>query len=696
MAFDSLWPPRSRRAANCAANHRIGRVCLVWLASLAAFPAAALAEVVQVQIEQRESFAEGHAFDRSGPYERIRGKIRLEVDPEAEVNARIADLQRAPRNARGRVEFRTDFDLLKPVDPQRGNRRLFYDVNNRGNKLALGAFNNRGGNDPRTLADAGNGFLMREGYSILWCGWNGDVRPGEGRLTMELPIATDNGEPLTGRVHAEICVNAPAFSQPIAWGNSEPSPSVSLDNAGATLTMQPSADAMPVEVPRTEWAFARFENGTAIPDPRQVYVKAGFRPGWLYELVYTARDPRVTGLGFAAVRDVVSFFRHAAGDSPERSNPLAGAIERAYVFGISQSGRFIHHFVFEGFNADEAGRTVFDGALAHVGGGGRGYFNHRFAQTTRHGSQHEEVLFPSEMFPFTTVPQEDPVTGERGEILARARARGTVPKLFFTETSTEYWCRAASLLHTDVTGETDLGLDPQVRLYFVTGAQHGVSASSDRGMYQNPVNVLDHRPILRALLVAMDRWVTTGAEPPVSRLPRIDAGTLIPLETWRQQMPVIPSVNLPQAFYVPRRLDFGPRFSSEGIADFVPPRVGPAYRTLVPAVDRDGNELAGIRLPDVAVPLATYTGWNVRGVAAGAPGALGRWSGSYLPFARTREEREKSGDPRLSVRERYPTRAAYLAQMTAAALALADEKLLLAEDVVSILRTAGGRGLWDE
>jgi hypothetical protein len=393
---------------------------------------------------------------------------------------------------------------------------------------------------------------------------------------------------------------------------------------------------------------------------------------------------------------VVSHLRYAANDAEGSANPLAGLIERAYTFGISQSGRFIHHFVYEGFDLDERGQVVFDGALAHVGGGGRGWFNHRFAQTTRHGSQHEDILSPSDTFPFTSVPQEDRVTGQRGDILARARARGAVPKMFFTETSTEYWARAASLLHTDVTGETDVGLDPQVRLYFITGAQHGNAASSDRGIYKNPVNILDHRPVLRALLTALDRWVTIGAEPPASRYPRIADGTLIDFEAYRRTAPSIPGVSVPAAFYVPVRLDFGPRFASDGIADIVPPRVGPAFRTLVPAVDLDGNELAGIRLPDVAAPLATYAGWNQRDAAAGAEGALGRWSGSYLPFARTAADRAQSRDPRLSIRERYPTREAYLLRVADAALTLQADRFLLDEDVVAIQRAAADRQLWDK
>ena len=672
-------------------------VCACWTTALLTLAGTSLlGEVVRLEVERRESFADGRSFGHSGPYELLSGRLYLEVDPLHPANGRVTDLPRAPRNAAGRVEFWTDFFLLKPVDPSRGNRRLFYGVNNRGNKLALGAFNGRRSNDPRTLADAGNGFLMRQGYSVLWCGWNGDVRPGGGRMLIELPVASDGGATITGKIHAEICVDSQAYSQPFYWGNSDPYPSVSLDNGSATLSVRASRSEPATEVPRDQWAFARWESGKAIPDPKHLHVRGGLRRGWLYELVYVGKDPRVTGLGFVAVRDVVSFFRHGSSDRRGVANPLGGSIERAYVFGISQSGRFIHHFIYEGFNADEESRQVFDGAISHVGGGGKGMFNSRFAQTTRHGSHHEDHLYPSDVFPFTSVSQEDPVTGERGDILARARASGNVPKIFFTETSTEYWARAGSLLHTDVDGRRDVETDPSVRLYFFSGAQHGVSSSPERGIYENPRNILDHHPLLRALLVALDRWVSRGDEPPPSSYPRIADGTLVDVAAWRSGFPEIPGVRLPRSCYTPRRLDFGPRWSTEGIADHVPPRVGRAFRTLVPAVDEDGNERAGIRLPEVAVPVATFAGWNTRSASVGAEGMLARWSGSHWPLPRTPEERRQAGDPRPSVIERYPTRRDYLARVTEAALDLERRGFLLEEDVVEILRRAAARRLWGD
>lgn len=672
-------------------------VLLVWV------PAGpAEAAVVRVEITERTPFAEGYEFEHTGAYERIVGRMHIEVDPDDPANAMIHDLKCAPRNERGRVACWTDFFLLKPLDPKRGNGRVLYDVSNRGNKLAMETFNGARSNNPTTLADAGDGFLMRRGYCVLWTGWNGDVQAdGTDRLLAGLPIACDDaGRPITGRAHAEICTKQKVTSQPFfwsPWGTSAAYPSASLDNGTATLTMRARREDEGVEVPRDRWAFGRWEDGRVIPDPTQLYVQDGFRPGWLYDLVYTAEAPRVTSLGLAALRDTVSFFRYAEQDDKGFANPLAGGIEHAYIFGISQSGRLTHHFIYAGFNADESGRMIFDGALAHVPGAGKGMFNHRFRMTTVYGTYHQDNLSGSESFPLAPTPQTDPVTGRQGDTLALARAQGCVPKMIFTQTSTEYWSRAASLLHTDVEGTRDMELPDNVRVYLIAGAQHLGGGPHTPGDCQQPRNVLNDRPpILRAMLVALDRWVSGRGEPPASRCPCLADGTLVDLDTWRRAFPQIPGVNLPDDYYRPCRLDFGPRFESEGIADIVPPTMGAPFRPLLPAVDTDGNERAGVRLPDVAVPLGTYTGWNLRTAAAGPEGILTRLDGMYLPFATTEQERRESQDPRPSVRRRYPTRAAYLAKMTDATLKLQHEGFLLPEDVTAILTTAAQRDFWDD
>ena len=659
------------------------------------------AEVVRTQIDRRQPFASGHRFGRTGVYEIIAGRLFYEVNPEHSANGRITDLKRAPRNENGKVEFWSDFFLLTPADPAKGNGRLIYDVHNRGNKLALWTFNEGlRSNEPATLEHAGNGFLLRAGYTLLWTGWNGDVAAdGTGRLLAGLPVAAqEDGTPITARNYVEISVDEKTHSRPFfwsPWGTSQAYPATNLDNANAVLTMRPSRTARAVEVPRDRWAFARWENDQVVPDATSVYVKQGFRPGWLYELVYTARDPRVSGLGLAGLRDAVSFFRFAKSDAADPKNPLAGTIDSAYIFGISQSGRLVHHFLYEGLNLDVANRSVFDGAILHVAGAGKGLFNYRFAMATVYGTCQRGNLYPADFFPFAPMPQVDSITGEKGDSLSRLRKRGKVPKIFFVQTATEYWSRAASLLHTDVTGKRDLVLDPNVRIYSIAGTQHLGGGPTDRGICQHPRNPLRHRgPVLRALLVAMDRWVTADEPPPPSRYPRIADGTLVDLATFRTQFPQIPGVGLPEQLYQPLRLDPGPSWHTDGIATTVPPTVGPAYQTLVPAVDQDGNELAGIRLPDVEVPLATYMGWNLRAQQYGAGGVLAGLHGSYIELAKTLDERRKSKDPRLSIHERYPTREAYLTRYADAVLDLREDRFLLEEDALELLKQAAARKLW--
>lgn len=670
------------------------QVLCVFVTLLVVGPASA--EVVRIQIDKREPFAAGHKFGRSGAYESLEGRLFFEVEPGAAANARITDLGLAPTNERGKVEFQADFFLLKPVDAARGNGCLLYDVHNRGNKLALWTFNEgERTNEPSGAEHAGNGFLLEHGYSVLWTGWDGDVaEDGNHRLLAELPIATnEDGKPITGRNYVEISTDEPAQSQAFfwsPWGTSKAYPAASLDNSDATLTMRERRTDQAVELSRDDWGFARWENEKLIPDASSLYVKAGLKPGWLYDLVYTARDPRVSGLGLAGVRDAVSFFRHPAAD-----NPLGGAIDRTCVFGISQSGRLIHHFLYEGLNADPDARQVFDGAIIHVAGAGKGMFNYRFAMATVYGTQHRGNLAPADFFPFAPMPQTDPATGQTGDSLARSRESGHAPKIFFVQTSTEYWERAASLLHTDIEGKRDLEIDPSVRIYNIAGAAHLGAVPAERETSQNPRNPLRHRgPVLRALLSAMDGWLTAGTEPPPSRYPRIDDGTLVSLGTFRARFPKIPGVSPPSVLHQPLRLDPGPRWHTEGFADVVPPQPGAPFVTLVPAVGPDGNELAGIRLPDLAAPLATYAGWNLRTPEIGAEGALAGLHGSYLEFAKAKADR--NGDSRPSIEELYPDRAAYLEAYAESLLRLREDGFLLDFDVAELLGEAAKRDPWGQ
>jgi hypothetical protein len=626
--------------------------------------ALATAEVVAVHVTHREVVPADPQHGQAGAYEILKGTIDLEVDPENPANGLITDLPFAPRNQPGRVEFSTDFELHKPVDATRGNRRLLYFVNNRGNKHG-GVFN----------YEAEKNWLYSRGFSYLWCGWNSDVIESDHKLNIRVPVATENGKPITGKTYTEIVshANGLTYTHPLTWGGSLAQQAASLDTSAARLIKRRYPWTEPIEVPREHWAFGRLENGEIVPDPGFLTVSTGFEPAWLYELVYVASGPRIAGLGLAAIRDVVSFFRYEKTDDSAFPNPLQGAVDHVYTWGHSQSGRLIFHFIHQNFNGDEEKRLVFDGVIANCPGAGKGLFNSRFAQPTRHGSHLEDNRFPIDTFPFTTVEQVDPVNGERGDALSRARKSGFLPKMIFINSSTDYWTRAASLLHTDVTGSSDAEIDPSVRIYLVSSRAHTASRVAFIG---------------RALLIALDQWVSGGVEPPPSRIPKITDGTLVGLEAWRENFPRIPGVDLPDSYYHPLRLDLGPRWASVGIADNVPPKTGPRYVALVPQVDEDGHEIAGIRLPEVEVPLATFTGWSQR--SPEFSNTLRRNVGAVWPLPLTKDERKAASDPRLSIAERYPSRADYLLQVSESLLELKRDRLLLDEDVATLLDQAAG------
>ena len=424
-----------------------------------------------------------------------------------------------------------------------------------------------------------------------------------------------------------------------------------MDHTQATLSWRLNPEDRRQAFPLDQWRFTA---------PTEVTLDRGFQPGLLYELVYRAIEPRVVGLGLGAIRDAISFFRFDVSDNTGEPNPLVadGVTPRAVIaYGVSQSGRVLQHMVLEALHVDEAGRMVFDTAVIHVAGGGKGSFNYRFAPTTRHQSPREDLGAVADFFPFATVPVTDPETGITASVLDRARQGGKIPKMVYTMTSTEYWTRSASLLHTDLgPGIGDVGLDSNARLYFIAGAQHNSGFGLGWGIFQQCRNPLDHRPILRAVFLATDRWATLGTEPPPSRYPTIAAGTLGTVAQYAARFPAIPGMALPAGNLQPRRLDLGPRFAGLGIADAQPAVLGTPLPTRVPLPDLDGLDLDGIRLAPVAVPLGTYTGWNLRNPNVAGTDGLGRWAGAFFPFATTAEARHETGDPRLSLAERYGSR----------------------------------------
>ena len=632
--------------------------------------------VVRLEVTRREPVLGGARFGAGSAYEKIEGVLHFAVDPARPVHAPITDLSRAPRNARGLVESSADFSLLRPVDG--GRRRLLLDVPNRGRKIALGMFNSTPrSNDPTTREDFGNGFLMRHGYTVAWIGWQPDVPRRDGMMALTVPRVPGVSE----RVRCEFRPNARVDVLPLADRYHIPHPVARPDDPDAELHVREHAEAPAVAVPRSDWRF---------PDASSVALDGGFAPGRIYECYYRAENPPLVGLGFTAVRDTASFLRWGG---VEQGNPCAGAIDRSYVFGVSQSGRFLRHLLYLGLDEDEAGRFVWDAVVPHVAGARRGEFNCRFGQPSLNA-----LHAVGSLFPFTDGEQEDPVTGRRGALLHRLAARATPPRVFTINTAAEYWRGDGSLVHTDVAGKQDVTPPPFVRQYLFAGTQHTPGAipppaadpnTGGRGLHA--FSVVDYSPLLRAALVNLDRWVTDGVEPPPSAVPRLADSTAVAAETTRAVFATIPGARFPDHLPRPLRLDFGSEVERGIVA--LPPKIGAPYVTVVPAVDDDGNDRPGIRPSELRVPLATFTGWNPRHPDQGAPGDLMAMMGSTLPFARTAAERARAGDPRRAIDERYAGRDGYLARVRSDAQAMVAARHLLAEDVDAVVERAGA--LWD-
>lgn len=650
---------------------------------MAGLSAPAFADVTRLEIARREVVLQGRAFGAAGPYEKLVGTVHFALDPSAPRNQRIVDLGLAPRNADGRVEFSADVYVLKPVDPAKGNGRLLYEAGNRGTKRILPVFQNGvGADDPSTETDFGNGALMQQGFTLVWMGWQWDVPAG--RMRMAIPIATEAGRAITGLVRGNIIPGANATTALVADRGHEAYPVVNPDSREHVLYVRTlPTDALTV-VARERWRFT---------GPGTITLDGGFTAGRIYDVVYRARDPRVVGVGLAGTRDLISFFKHA---TASQGNPVPG-IRHAIGWGVSQTGRFLRHFVYEGFNEDTAGRQVFDGVFDQVGGAGRGSFNHRFGQQSRDQLQHFNIQYPVDMFPFTDDDQTDPVTGARDGLLGTARRSGTVPKMFHLLTNSEYFNRAGSLVHTDPGGTVDVAPPPTSRIYMVASAPHIVgpfppAPYTDKDFVgQADMNPLVYTPVIRALFRALDRWVADGVEPPPSRYPTLADDTLVtPLKAgW----PTIPGVRMPPAPMTTYHLDFGPEWP-QGRVTIEPPRLGAPFVSLVPAVDDAGNDRGGIRLPEIAVPLATHTGWNYRRPEIGAADRLASEIGAYRPLPRTATDRTAAGDSRPAIAERYASREDYLGRIALAAVALVRERYLLAEDVPDILTRAAAHFDW--
>ncbi|HTE14183.1 MAG TPA: alpha/beta hydrolase domain-containing protein [Burkholderiales bacterium] len=648
------------------------------------FAASTQARITRIDIEKVESptFG-GTSFGNTGQYEKFTGKAYGELDPAHELNRGIALLDKAPRNAAGRVEYSVDILLLKPVDMSRGNRTLIYDTVNRGNLRAIEVFNIDGvpGNNPSSAKDAGDGFLFKQGYSIISSGWPGDALPGNNRLTARFPVAKEaDGKSITQTLTVDFTFRKPAYSVNVGYdgGDTRPYPAVTERASEAQLYRRAGASAPREPVPKSEWSFGKCADGkSATASDVDVCYPAGFTTNYIYDLVYVARDPVVMGIGFASTRDLMLFLRHERSDANPimRGSPVNAdaPLRWAVGFGRSQSGRYIKDFVYQGFNLDEEKRIVFEGLMPLISGSRLMSINAPFGMPSRSPGN-----YGGDQFPHTYATIEDPISKKRDGWLERCTAQKACPKVMHMDSGTEAWLGRNALVITDASGKKDQPIPDNVRLYYFASTQHNPSAKADYGICKNLSNVNPRIENIRALLVAMQAWVSENKTPPPSRFPRVSDGTLVaPAPAEKFGFPAIPGVS------------YNGKYPALTMKDYKvqPPRSIPGtdYPALAPKVDADGNDIGGIRSVSLEVPLATYMGWNHQR-AGYLENELCYLQGSTIPFAKTAAER--GADPRPSLQERYGNKANYVSKVEAAAAKAVKDGLLLPDDAARVVGNA--------
>src|SRR5262245_56470933 len=666
------------------------RTAILWLfIALLLIPALSQARITRIVIDPARSQSptfEGRSFGVVGQYEKFRGTAFGELDPNDPRNAVITDIEFAPRNAAGNVEYSTDIFILKPINLHNGNHPLFIDFNNRG-QMRVARLNDADvTNNPTTAADAGTGFIMSLGYTIVSMGWDFGATGFDSMKIMVPSASNPDGSAITGPSYEYLVFdNATTMQAALTY------PAATLDKSQATLTVRQRLDDPPATVPDTDWEYTS-SAGTAI---RLLPAGTRFLQSYVYEFTYTAKNPVVAAVGLAALRDFVSFLRYG---TAVEGNPLAGDVQHTFSYSISQPSRTLNDFHRLGFNEDENGKRVIDGILSHTGGGSGDQINYRFSQTGRTERNRQNHLYPEGVLQFAHQLVTDHRTGKTDGRSASCTATNACPKRFEVNTANEYWVKAGSLLHTDTRGR-DLKDPKNVRFYLMSGLSHGVGDITDRGVCQQFTNAVSPYAAHRALLIALDEWVSHGIQPPNSQVPRLaDHTAAFAVPHPGSQTGVVPQAvlgwpTIPGVIYnglITTRyfLDFGPMFE-DGILSNYPPSVAgrPAYPIFVSKVDADGNELAGVRLPPVEAPVATTTGWALR--REGFSENEGCESdGQHIPFAQTKAERLGAGDPRLSLQERYTDHDGYVKAVTRAAKKLQKQRFLLLEDVQRYIEEA--------
>jgi hypothetical protein len=683
---------------------RLGIATLMTTSALAVAPVAH-ARTTQIQILTRGTAFGGHSFAGVGQYEFITGFATGEVDPTDPQNAVITDLQLAPKNAQGHVVYQHNFYILQPLDPSKGNHKMMYEPPNRGGKTYQQLNNTpTGTSDPAALTDPAaldDSFLWTRGYITAWSGWENHLGPLNGlTATASFPVVgTDPNNPITGPAYEYIVTGAASFS--LAY------PPASTDQSKAVLTHRIHLDDTPVPVPASGWAYTsapdRANPGSTIPNGAIKLTSGNFVNNDIYEFSYTAKNPTPNALGLAAIRDFNSFLRFSSHDDFGTPNPISSHIDRVYTETVSQPARTLNDFVHLGFNEDESHRKVFDGMLQWVGAADGLNMNYRWSETTRTNRNRQELLYLEGLYPFANVPTFDPISGTSDWRYKRCEATHTCPVAMEFYSANEYWVKAASLMSTDPTGKVDLPDHPLTRLYFLSSMQHASPGNpTQKGVCQQFLNPLDSAPVQRALWTDMDEWSVSGIQPPPSHVPTLREHTLsLPLPQEAVGFPHIPGVTYTGLKTTRYRFNYGPDFYKTFIPTINPPVItppyednpanGPIYPSYVPTTDSDGNDLAGIRLPELVVPLATYTGWGLRSGVWANDGCES--SGQFIPFQSTKAERSALGDPRPSVQERYPSFDEYRAKVVVAVDDLVRHRLLICDDTQDIVNRLLQAGL---
>jgi len=631
--------------------------------------------ITKIVIAKRQAAFGGASFGSTGPYEFLTGTAYGELDPKAAMNAGIVNLEYAPVNARGHVEYSMDITILKPVDINKGNGRLVYDVLNRGHEKALSDLNlsENHSTPPAEVTDPATALLMKRGYTVAWSAWEAEdsaetSKPG--LLKAKFPIAVRDGKPITGISREELTTvpPQPVFTLALTY------PAANLDPSAATLTVREREGDQRKPVAGSSWSYV---------DARHIRIAAppGFDTEALYEFIYPATGAVVEGIAFASIRDFVLFLHYADRDSTGQPNPVHPATPYKAVLGlgVSQSGRLLRDMLYQDFNIDDSGRIVFDGIFSLVSGSRKTFTNAQFAQPGRFTRQHEDRLFPGADFPFTYATTTDPFSGKTDGILVKCTKSHSCPKIFHLDTDTEMWQGRASLVVTDPSGKP-VSIPDNVRVY-IPGVPHesndivgSTLGTPERGVCKELKNQLRYRYYARALFLALDQWVTEGVEPPPSRYPNLKDGTLVTMAEAAKLWPSIPGVPFSPAINKIRPLDYSHQ---------PPTASGPEYPIFVERTNADGNPIGGIEPPEIAVPTGTYSGRNIRAEGF-AEGDLCSLYGSYIPFASTRKERLANHDSRLSLEERYQNQEDFTAKRKQAADRVVRERLLLPEDAATI------------